>query len=538
MEDSSSDASRVSSLSDIPEHLVLHILSFLSTLDAIQTSIVCQKWRHLWSSIPFLNFSHALFPRFGSHSETRRFFAEFVDRTLILRSHSPLLKFRLQFDYTEDRYAYHADSWIRYAVTHNVVDLDLDFSKVLDYYNYEHLYDDGEFYDGGELVDGNGGGELVDGNGGEAGHVDGNGGEGEQVDGNGGEGEQVDGNGGNGGEGEQVDGNGGDGELVDGNGGDVGGDHIDFNEENISYYSYYNFPLSVLRNGRVRVLKLRFCNLSLPINVSGMRFISLRSMSLTEVYLTDQIVSHIVMGCVNLEALFLDNNWGLKDVKIASSKLRKLVLKNLSCDEGSVEINASSLCSLSIEEFFVGKYDLNDAVSLVEVNVSLPYYSHWSKVLKFLGHVKRLTMGISWFEPLASKDVLPESFALYNLNLLDVQMEYSKSDMHVLAALLERSPNLDTMILNCTYVLRVDEEESLPEEFLNKPINFSIPSLRQVKISTFRGTEDELQFLMLLEKHGVVLEKIVVVPSKVCENSLDCLKELKFSEDLLHILQI
>ncbi|KAK9265424.1 hypothetical protein L1049_003549 [Liquidambar formosana] len=267
--------------------------------DAIQTSFVCQKWRHLWSSIPFLNFSHALFPRFGSHSETHRFFAEFIDRTLILRSHSPLLKFRLQFDYTEDRYAYHADSWIRYAVTHNVVDLDLDFSKVLDYYNYEQLFNDGEFYDGGELVDDNGGGELVDGkgNGGEAGHVDGNGSEGEQADGNGGEGEQVDGNGG---EGEHVDGNGGDGELVDGNDGDVGGDLIDFNKENISYY---NFPLSVLRNGRVRVLKLRFCNLSLQINISGMRFFSLRSMSLTEVYLTDQIVSHILMRFFSLRSI-------------------------------------------------------------------------------------------------------------------------------------------------------------------------------------------------------------------------------------------
>ncbi|KAK9284793.1 hypothetical protein L1049_023970 [Liquidambar formosana] len=446
MEEPSNDSTRVRSLSDFPEHLLLHILSFLPTLDAIQTSFVCRKWRHLWSSLPFLHFSHTLFPSSNSPSETRRSFTDFVDRTLILRSLFPLLQFHLQFDYAENRYASHVDSWIRYAIAHNVLDLDLDFFEERDFEYYDDDHDDD--------------------------------------------------------------------------------DHV-----------YYSFPFSVLRNGRVRVLKLSCCDLSLPTNMSVKHFFSLRSMSLCKIYLTDQMVSDILKACVNLEALHFEHNWGMKDVKIFSSKLRKLSLKGLSCDEGSVEIYAPNLCSLNIVCFQVGKYTLRGAVSLVEANVALPYYSHWSKVVRLLGHVHRLAVGNRWFELLASKNVPSERFVLHNLKFLDLWTGYSNTDMLGVAALLERSPNLEMMTINYCFKLCIGEKKSSAEELFNVPINFSSPSLREVKIKSFKGTAGELRFVRLLEKQGAVLEKIVLVPAKGCEISLDGLKELKLSKDILHIQQ-
>ncbi|XP_065881606.1 uncharacterized protein [Euphorbia lathyris] len=103
------------SLDSLPEHLILHILSFLPTQDTISTSLVSKKLRSYWSLIPSLNLSYSRFPPYNTPSTTRQFFAEFVDRTLISRSLSPLLKFCLDFIY-EDRYGFHVDSWIRYAI--------------------------------------------------------------------------------------------------------------------------------------------------------------------------------------------------------------------------------------------------------------------------------------------------------------------------------------------------------------------------------------------------------------------------------------
>ncbi|KAJ0914707.1 putative F-box domain, leucine-rich repeat domain superfamily, F-box-like domain superfamily [Helianthus annuus] len=45
---------RLSALSD---DLILKILSFVSLKDAVRTSVLSHRWRHLWTSIPHLSFS-------------------------------------------------------------------------------------------------------------------------------------------------------------------------------------------------------------------------------------------------------------------------------------------------------------------------------------------------------------------------------------------------------------------------------------------------------------------------------------------------
>ncbi|KAJ6297547.1 hypothetical protein OIU78_023162 [Salix suchowensis] len=113
-------------LNDLSQDILLHILSFLPTLESITTSLISKKWKYLWSLVPSLNFSYIHFPIYKSFFTTRQFFSEFVDRTLILRPHLPLQKFRLEFIY-EDRYGCHVDSWVRYAIRNRVSELDLDF---------------------------------------------------------------------------------------------------------------------------------------------------------------------------------------------------------------------------------------------------------------------------------------------------------------------------------------------------------------------------------------------------------------------------
>jgi hypothetical protein len=43
-------------LSNLPEEILLHILSFLPTKDVVRTSVLSKRWDYLWASIPNLVF--------------------------------------------------------------------------------------------------------------------------------------------------------------------------------------------------------------------------------------------------------------------------------------------------------------------------------------------------------------------------------------------------------------------------------------------------------------------------------------------------
>ncbi|KAI9108192.1 hypothetical protein K1719_021065 [Acacia pycnantha] len=65
------------SISGLPDSLLLHILSFLQTKDAVQTCVLSKRWRHLWRSLPKLHFDDRSFP-------SVEFFVQFVVAALHL----------------------------------------------------------------------------------------------------------------------------------------------------------------------------------------------------------------------------------------------------------------------------------------------------------------------------------------------------------------------------------------------------------------------------------------------------------------------
>jgi hypothetical protein len=66
-------------ISTLPDHLLQHILSFMRTHDAIRTSVLSPRWRHVWTGIPTFAFSLS--------GDTARL-ADSVDKVLALsRSH-------------------------------------------------------------------------------------------------------------------------------------------------------------------------------------------------------------------------------------------------------------------------------------------------------------------------------------------------------------------------------------------------------------------------------------------------------------------
>ncbi|XP_042405152.1 F-box/LRR-repeat protein 25-like [Zingiber officinale] len=58
-------------LSNLPDELLHHILSFLPTIDSIRTSVLARRWRRVWTSVPVVDFSYLQLKRFIM----KRFFA-------------------------------------------------------------------------------------------------------------------------------------------------------------------------------------------------------------------------------------------------------------------------------------------------------------------------------------------------------------------------------------------------------------------------------------------------------------------------------
>ncbi|XP_023635365.1 putative F-box protein At5g38390 [Capsella rubella] len=70
-------------ISDLPDGVLCHILSFLTTKEAALTSVVCKSWRNLFAFSPTLHIDYC---DFGQS------FMEFVDRVMALQGDSPIKK--------------------------------------------------------------------------------------------------------------------------------------------------------------------------------------------------------------------------------------------------------------------------------------------------------------------------------------------------------------------------------------------------------------------------------------------------------------
>ncbi|KAG9441547.1 hypothetical protein H6P81_017401 [Aristolochia fimbriata] len=84
-------------ISELPETLRLHILSFLPTEDCIRTSLIAKGWRYLWKFVSSLNFNYS-----DDHTSTalvreREKFLNFVDQVFMLRDSSDLYEFCLYY---------------------------------------------------------------------------------------------------------------------------------------------------------------------------------------------------------------------------------------------------------------------------------------------------------------------------------------------------------------------------------------------------------------------------------------------------------
>lgn len=121
-------------ISDLPDSILHHILSFLPTEEAIEASYLSKRWNWLWTFASGLSFYD------HQDSEHVTDFAVSVCKTLPLYRSHKLDKFHItDFRYTP-RFECYVDYWVNFATTHNVENLYLELdSTEMPYYDHYRL---------------------------------------------------------------------------------------------------------------------------------------------------------------------------------------------------------------------------------------------------------------------------------------------------------------------------------------------------------------------------------------------------------------
>ncbi|XP_020880537.1 F-box/LRR-repeat protein At3g58900-like isoform X3 [Arabidopsis lyrata subsp. lyrata] len=133
------EVQRMDLFSSLPDDLLCHILSFLSTKEAALTSVLSKRWRYLIAFVPYLEFDDSVFLQSGEGKREKegilQSFMDFVDRVLALQGDSPIVKFSLKCKTGVD--SDHVDRWICNVLARGVSDLDL-FIDFRDLYCLPH----------------------------------------------------------------------------------------------------------------------------------------------------------------------------------------------------------------------------------------------------------------------------------------------------------------------------------------------------------------------------------------------------------------
>ncbi|XP_066334003.1 F-box/LRR-repeat protein At3g59190-like [Miscanthus floridulus] len=87
-------------ISDLPDGVLHHVLSLLPVQQAVQTSVLARRWRHLWKGVPALRL---VGPK--TRFATAQDFHRFVNRLIAVRGHLPLVSCEVEACLTWDDYA-------------------------------------------------------------------------------------------------------------------------------------------------------------------------------------------------------------------------------------------------------------------------------------------------------------------------------------------------------------------------------------------------------------------------------------------------
>ncbi|KAK3431625.1 hypothetical protein EUGRSUZ_E03431 [Eucalyptus grandis] len=106
-------------ISQLPNDIIAHIFSFLTTKDAVKTSVLSKQWRSTWTSNQYMSFS--LPP--GSSWNPKSFIA-FVDSVLLRCTAIQVKRFLFDAPYLAFMQS-SLDTWLQFAIMHDVEEVSI-----------------------------------------------------------------------------------------------------------------------------------------------------------------------------------------------------------------------------------------------------------------------------------------------------------------------------------------------------------------------------------------------------------------------------
>ncbi|KAJ4982370.1 hypothetical protein NE237_033207 [Protea cynaroides] len=150
----------VDRISNLPDDILVKIMSPLPAKTIVSTSILSKRWTHVWTEVTNLDFDESFFinihrPKPEGVSTRiwlmmlkrngRRRFVAFIHQTLLRYKRNQLSRFRLKYTY-DGEHCFHISQWINFVFKRGVQELELDFINSHRYYeipigffNYEGM---------------------------------------------------------------------------------------------------------------------------------------------------------------------------------------------------------------------------------------------------------------------------------------------------------------------------------------------------------------------------------------------------------------
>ena len=113
-------------ISTLPKSILTHILSLLSTQEAVATSILSSRWRTLWTLVPILDLSDQDLKR----RDLNLSFVDVVSRiwTLCNATSNPMPLHTLRIHWLIHCHPFYVDTWVRSTIPHGLKELHLNIA--------------------------------------------------------------------------------------------------------------------------------------------------------------------------------------------------------------------------------------------------------------------------------------------------------------------------------------------------------------------------------------------------------------------------
>ena len=120
-------------ISELPDDIILNILSFLPTLVAVRMSLLSKRWRHMWSLVPALDFCYSrdvdnFRTRDEENTEAKKLY-KFLDECLKRPyADATITKFKLDMEFFGS--SARVDGWLWFPVNKNVKELEIRIGNI------------------------------------------------------------------------------------------------------------------------------------------------------------------------------------------------------------------------------------------------------------------------------------------------------------------------------------------------------------------------------------------------------------------------